>query len=469
MTLKNPIVDKNFLLETDSARELYHDYAAEMPIIDYHNHLSPADIANDRTFSNLTTAWLEGDHYKWRAMRAFGVSESFITGKANDEQKFRKWSEVVPHTLKNPLYHWTHMELFRYFGVEELLTAETGERIYNLSSEMLSNASHSSRGLLDRVRAQVVCTTDDPTDDLRWHQQQAESGHHLRMFPCFRPDRFYDFRDHMDYGNYLEKLGSASGIKITTLDDLLEAASARIVFFHENGCRISDHGLTQLPIPAPSEGDPAQLFSQFLGGKPLSISGKEHLTFTLLSELCKRYHHMGWVQQFHLGAIRSNSSVQLRRIGADAGFDSIGDYPQAERLSYFLDHLESQDKLARTILYNLNPADNEVFATMAGNFNDGSTRAKVLYGAAWWFQDQKDGIEKNLETVSNYGLLSLSLGMLTDSRSFLSFPRHDYYRRILCNMLGNEIKKGMIPADMKFLGQLVQNLSYYNTKNYFNF
>lgn len=469
MLLKNPIADKNFLLETDSARELYHDYAENMPIIDYHNHLDPKDIATDRQFKNLTEAWLHGDHYKWRAMRTYGVSEKYITGDADDPQKFLKWSEVVPHTVRNPLYHWTHMELLRYFGISDLLTPQTAASIYTHATDQLSNTSHSVQGLLDQVGVQVVCTTDDPADDLKWHQIHANREHHIKMIPCFRPDRFYDFRDHLAYSGYLEKLELVSGTKITTFDGLLEVAFARMDYFHAHGCRISDHGLTHLPLPSSSVEQPAKMFAKFLTGHILSLPEKEHLTFIILSELCKRYHELGWVQQFHLGAIRSNCSIQLKRIGVDAGFDSIGDYPQAERLSHFLDHLEAQDRLARTILYNLNPSDNEVFATMAGNFNDGSSRGKVQLGAAWWFQDQKDGIEKNLETLSNYGLLSTSLGMLTDSRSFLSFPRHDYYRRILCNLLGNDIKKGLIPADIKYLGQLVQNLAYFNTKNYFNF
>ncbi|WP_421824517.1 glucuronate isomerase [Flagellimonas oceanensis] len=461
-------IKENFLLETPQAEELYHGYAKEMPIIDYHNHLSPGHVANEHQFKNLTEAWLTDDHYKWRAMRACGIDETYITGNASDKEKFQKWAETVPFTLRNPLYHWTHLELQRYFDIDDLLTGKNAERIFRDTEERLQEKSHSALGLLQQFNVEVICTTDDPIDDLQHHRSAAHKNTSPKMLPTFRPDKIYAVEDNSAYRTYLEKLSEVSGTQITTYQDLVTALKQRMAFFHEQGCRLSDHGLEQLYHFEMNSYDIETIFGKLMNGHSLEIEEIQYFKFETLVHLCREYHKLGWVQQFHLGALRNTNKRKLAQLGPDTGFDSIGDFPQAINLAKFLNTLESTGQLGKTILYNLNPALNEVFATMVGNFNDGSVRGKMQMGSGWWYNDQLDGMEKQLNTISNMGLLSCFVGMLTDSRSFLSFPRHEYFRRLLCNILGNDIKKGLLPNDHVYIGGLVQEICYGNAKDYFN-
>ncbi len=462
-------IHDDFLLLGPFARKLYHDYAAHLPIIDYHNHLPPQQIAQNHQFSSITESWLEGDHYKWRAMRTLGIAEEYITGSSPHKLKFQKWAEAVPFTLRNPLYHWTHLELKRYFGIGELLGAENADSIYEETTRQLQLPENNTQGLLLKMKVEVVCTTDDPIDSLEHHRKMASGIANLTMLPAFRPDKAYNLSDIPNYLQYLEQLEQASGVAIHTFADLLSALQNRIDYFHACGCRLADHGLERMPfipVKSPSIED---IFKRIKDKKIPAPSEKNALTFEVLSHLCRAYHQKGWIQQFHLGALRNNNSRRLSELGADTGYDSIGDFPQAVSLSNFLNALEIEEKLTKTILYNLNPGDNELMATMAGNFNGGGTRGKIQWGSAWWFLDQKDGMEKQLNTLSNMGLLSCFIGMLTDSRSFLSFPRHEYFRRILCNLLGEDVASGNLPADEKWLGKIVQDICYYNAKEYFPF
>lgn len=462
-------INEDFLLETDIAKELYHQVAKELPIIDYHNHLSPKEIAEDRQFENITQVWLEGDHYKWRAMRTFGIHEKFITGDASDKEKFLKWAETSPNTLRNPLFHWSQLELKRYFGIEGLLNPETAESIYEATSALLKTKGFSVLGLLSKMNVEVVCTTDDPLDDLAHHKKFAESSSKLKMLPTFRPDKAMNVSNAKAFREYVSKFEGISGREIQNLDSFMEAVQQRHNFFHEQGCRLSDHGLSVVDAEDFTSSDVELAFKKLLDSKSITPKEEKKLRSFIIVELGKMHHQKGWVQQFHLGPIRNNNSRLLNKIGEDAGCDSIGDYPQAEMLSKFLDSLDSSDQLAKTILYNVNPAQNEVFGTMAGNFNDGSVKGKVQWGSAWWFLDQLDGIEKQINTLSNVGLLSCFIGMLTDSRSFLSFPRHEYFRRLLCTILGNDVKKGHLPNDYNLLSKLVADVCYNNAKQYFNF
>lgn len=461
-------IHEDFLLETDYARELYHDYAKNQPIIDYHCHLPPNELAEDKKFENITKLWIEGDHYKWRAMRALGIPERFITGKATDEEKFYKWAQTVPYTLRNPLYHWTHLELSRYFGIDELLTSESASEIYEQCNSELKKPNFSARSLITRMNVEVVCTTDDPLDDLSHHIKLSESDCPVNVLPTFRPDGLIDI-EKVDFTDYLSTLSKITGVTITDLESLGEATKKRIDYFHENGCRLSDHGLPHAYGYDYTEAEINKILSNRFEEK--SISQKEILQYksAVLHLLGQLYAEKNWVMQLHLGPIRDTNKAILTKIGINAGVDSIGDYPQAEQLASFLNRLNNSGSLPKTILYNSNPSDNEVFATMAGNFTGEDIKSKVQFGAAWWFLDQKDGIKDQLDAVSNMGLLSCSLGMLTDSRSFLSFPRHEYYRRVLCNMLGNDIKAGLMPADMKWIGKIVQDITYNNAKEFFQF
>ena len=458
----------DFLLQNEIAEELYHDHASALPIIDYHCHLPPHDLADDRQFNNLTEIWLEGDHYKWRAMRTNGVDERFITGDASDEEKFLKWAETVPATLRNPLYHWTHLELRRYFGIEEILNADTAKAIYQEATNQLSTPEFSSRNILHKMNVETVCTTDDPTDNLEHHiKLQAEFD--IKILPTFRPDKAYAIEDVPSYRHYIDQLSQLTGVNINSFDALMQALEKRIAFFHENGCRLADHGLEHLYFEETTPAEVKGLFIKALDGKALNVDELHKFKYAVLLALSKVYHDYGWTQQYHLGALRNNSSRMMRTLGPDTGFDSIGDFSQARALSLFLNALDRSDQLAKTIIYNLNPSDNEVIATMIGNFNDGSVAGKIQFGSGWWFLDQKDGMERQMNALSNMGLLSRFVGMLTDSRSFMSYPRHEYFRRILCNLLGKDVKNGEIPHDMKLLSEMVRNICYYNAKHYFNF
>lgn len=460
---------EDFLLQNDFARTLYNNYAKELPIIDYHNHLPPADINSNRTFENISQVWLAGDHYKWRAMRTLGISENFITGEGSDKDKFQKWAETVPFTMRNPLYHWTHLELKRYFNIDQELSGKNASKAWHHCNETLSQAEFSTLGLLSQMKVEAVCTTDDPIDSLVEHSSFKSKGQELGMYPAFRPDKAYAVESTSTYLSYLEKLGAASGVSINSYDTLLDALFNRIDYFHDRGCRLSDHGLEKLYHFTNSNLNIASIFKKIFGGKMLIKEEVQFFKSQTLLNLCKRYHQKGWVQQFHLGALRNTNSRSLSILGPDTGFDSIGDFNQAEALAGFLNELNVNDELTKTILYNLNPKDNEVFATMIGNFNDGSSKGKIQFGSGWWYMDQKDGMERQLNTLSNMGLVSCFIGMLTDSRSFLSFPRHEYFRRILCNLFGQDVAKGELPWDEKWLGKLISDICYQNAKNYFDF
>lgn len=463
-----PFLDEDFLLESPVAGMLYHDYAKKQPIIDYHNHLPPDVIADNTRYGNITNVWLDGDHYKWRAMRTMGVDERFITGDAPDREKFRAWAKTVPFTMRNPLFHWTHLELRRYFGITELLNADNADAIFDKTTEQLQQPSHRPQGLLTSQNVELVCTTDDPVDDLRHHQQIARSEAKLRMLPAFRPDKAI-LIEKDTFNDYIRKLEKAAGEEITSLDELLSVLEKRIQYFHENGCRLADHGLESVDTTDWTLAEARTAFEDKRSGKSLSPEACAKYRTALLTELGKMYHKKGWVWQLHLGALRNNSSRMLTRLGPDTGFDSIGDWKQAQGLSRLFDTLDREDQLPKTILYNLNPADNAIFATMAVNFNDGSVRGKMQYGSGWWFLDQKDGMEKQINALSNLGLLSCFIGMLTDSRSFLSFPRHEYFRRILCNLIGKDVHRGELPNDTRWLGKIVADICYHNAKNYFQF
>lgn len=460
-------LDDNFLLQNKTAEILYHDFAKSLPIIDYHCHLPPQEIAENKNFDNLTSIWLDGDHYKWRAMRTFGIPEKYITGDEDDYGKFEKWAATVPYTIRNPLFHWTHLELKNYFGIETLLTPETAASVYEECTQKLRTPDYSTNALLKKMQVEVVCTTDDPTDSLCFHEKVNSDD--FKMFPAFRPDKVLAIENPENFNRYINKLSEAADVDIHDLDSLLEALQKRVDYFHAQGARLSDHGLEHIFSADFTRQSVNNTFKAVLSSK--SVGNSEALEFksAILYYLGQMYYEKGWVQQFHLGALRNVSSRQKQTLGPDTGFDSIGDYGQAEALARFLDRLDTDNKLAKTILYNLNPGDNEVMATMIGNFNDGSSRGKMQFGSAWWFLDTKDGMEKQLNSLSNLGLLSCFIGMLTDSRSFLSYPRHEYFRRILCNLLGKDVENGELPNDTKWLGEIVSNICYYNAKAYFDF
>lgn len=461
-------INDNFLLQNEFSEALYHDYAAKQPIIDYHNHLVPQDIANNRTFENISKVWLAGDHYKWRAMRALGVDERLITGDASDEEKFVAWAKSVPSTLRNPLYHWTHLELKRYFGIDQLLNENNAKELYHHINDQLQQPSHHCRRLLTQMNVEALCTTEDPTDDLKHHKALRSSDFKLTVTTAFRPDKAIVIEDD-GFNAYLDALEKVSDLSITSYQDLKDVLRKRIEYFHENGCRLCDHGLNHISFESFTDADVASIFEKRRQGQSIDKKDAEKFKTAILIYLGETYHEFGWVQQFHLGALRNNNRRMLGNLGPDTGWDSIGDYPQAATMSAFFNALDSKDKLAKTIIYNLNPADNEIFATMIGNFNDGSVKGKMQYGSSWWFLDQKDGIIKQLNALSNMGLISCFIGMLTDSRSFLSFPRHEYFRRVLCNLLGEEMKNGELPQDVEMLGKMVADISYGNAKNYFDF
>lgn len=461
-------MDENFLLKTKTAQRLYHEFAKEMPIIDYHCHLPPQQIAEDTQFKNLTQPWLYGDHYKWRAMRANGVDESYCTGNKSDWEKFQKWAETIPYTLRNPLYHWTHLELQRYFDVENILNADTAKKIYDECTAKLQTKEFSVRNLLHKMNVKMVCTTDDPVDSLEYHQKIKDDGFEVPILPAFRPDHAMNVSDPGKFLGYVKKLEAITNIAISSFDDFLYALQNRHDFFAAMGCSVSDHGLDEICADDFTGPEVNAIFNKIHGGKNLDEAEQKKFRSAMLIHFAEWDWEKGWVQQFHLGALRSTNSRMLRTIGADTGWDSIGDYSQGRLLAKFLDKLDSNNKLAKTILYNLNPADNELFATMTGNFNDGSSAGKIQWGSAWWFLDQKDGMTKQINTLSNMGLLSRFIGMLTDSRSFLSFPRHEYFRRILCDLFGDEIENGELPDDINWVGKLIQDICFNNAKNYFN-
>jgi glucuronate isomerase len=459
-------IDENFMLHNRVAQRLYRQFAEQQPIFDYHCHLSPKDIAENRKFQNLFEIWLEGDHYKWRAMRANGVAEEFCTGKAAPFDKFRAWAATVPHTLRNPLYQWTHLELARYFGIDDLLDEESAARIWKKANEQLAGAELTTRGILKKFNVTTLCTTDDPADDLMYHRKIAADGGPTRVFPTFRPDKALAVDQPAAFNAWVTRLGQASDMDIGSLKDFVAALRQRHDYFHAHGCRLSDHGLNQAPAnPCPDKTAEA-IFGRVRQGQP--ASPEEHLQFgtTLMLHFGRWNAEKNWVQQLHLGAMRNNNTRLFDKLGPDTGFDCIGDFPQAQSLVRYLDLLERENRLPKVIIYNNNPADNYVFATAAGSFQSSVAPGKIQFGSSWWFLDQKEGIEWQLNALSNIGLLSRFVGMVTDSRSFMSYPRHEYFRRVLCNLIGREIELGDLPDDEMLLGTMIRNICYGNARQY---
>jgi glucuronate isomerase len=464
-------IHDDFLLQTDTAKRLYHDHSKALPIIDYHCHISPEYIAADRRFTDLGQLWLEGDHYKWRAMRANGIDEKYVTGKDTTfREKYDRWAETVPYTMRNPLYAWTHLELRRVFGVDKILNPATAAEIWEECTALLQQPGFSARGLMKKFNVEVICTTDDPADSLEHHLALKKEGFEIRVLPAWRPDKAMAVEDPEPYRNYISKLSEVSGVDIKSFDNLIEALRKRHQFFADAGCKLSDHGIEQFYADDYSEKDIDAIFRKVISGRNLSLDEVTKFKSAMLYEMALMDWEKGWTQQFHYGAIRNNNSRLLNTLGPDTGFDSIGDFTVARSLSRFLDSLDIEGKLAKTILYNLNPRDNELIATMIGNFQDGSVAGKMQFGSGWWFLDQETGIINQLNSLSLMGLLSRFVGMLTDSRSLISYPRHEYFRRVLCNMIGDDIEKGKMPAsEFSTISMMVENISYYNAKNYFGF
>ncbi len=467
-------MDKDFLLQTDAAKELYHEHAAKMPIIDYHCHLIPKMVAENKRFDSIAQIWLMGDHYKWRAMRSNGVPERYCTGSdTTDWEKFEKWAETVPYTFRNPLYHWTHLELKTAFGIEKRLNPETAKEIYDKCNDLIKNdPKFTPRGLMEHYHVEVVCTTDDPVDSLEYHDiVAADKSCKTRMIPAWRPDAAMNI-EAATWAGYIAKLSEVSGVTIKTFADLLAALQKRHDFFASKGCKLSDHGIEEFYDEPYTEGEIDAIMKKALEGKKPDVPEQRKFKHAFLYEMAVMDNKAGWTQQYHYGAIRNNNSLMFERLGADTGFDSIGEFTTAKAMSHFLDELNREGHLSKTILYNLNPCANEVIATMLGNFQDGSCPGKIQFGSGWWFLDQKDGMEKQMMALSNLGLLSRFVGMLTDSRSFLSYPRHEYFRRTLCNVLGNDIENGMIPFtgyEHDRVCQMVEDICYNNAKEYFKF
>lgn len=463
-------LNRDFLLETEAARQLFHEHAESLPIIDYHCHLSPKEIAEDKHFRSITELWLGGDHYKWRAMRANGVDERYITGDASDWEKFEKWAETLPYTLRNPLYHWTHLELSTAFGIDKVLNPSTAGEIYEECNAKLAEPGFSARGLMLRYNVEAVCTTDDPVDTLEYHRAIRESGFKVKVYPAWRPDKATDASNMQAYNRYIDRLAEVSDITIGSYADLLAALRKRHDYFASQGCTVADHGVGAFPWADVTGSEASRIFDKVRGGSDLSSDEVVKLQTAILLELCRMNHEKGWVQQFHFGPLRNVNTRMFDRLGPDTGFDTIGDWNCAVPVSRFLNALDIDNRLAKTILYNLNPADNTWVAAMIANFQDGSVPGKIQMGSGWWFNDQIYGMEAQMNALSMQGLLSRFVGMLTDSRSFLSYPRHEYFRRVLCNMLGRDIDRGLIPSEESDrVASMVEDICYYNTKNYFGY
>lgn len=468
--MKN-FMDENFLLQTDTAQMLYHQHASKMPVIDYHCHLNPSLVANDHQFKTLTEIWLGGDHYKWRAMRANGIEEKYCTGKdTSDWEKFEKWAETVPYSMRNPLYHWTHLELKTGFGIDKLLSPKTAREIYDECNAKLQTPEYSARNLMRKYKVEVVCTTDDPIDSLEHHIKTKKDGFEIKMLPTWRPDKAMAVESSVIFRRYVEQLSKAAGINISTFDDMILALRKRQNFFAEVGCKLSDHGIEEFYAEEYTDAEINTIFNKVYGGQELTHTEVLKFKSAMLIIFAEMDWEKGWTQQYHFGTLRNNNTRMFNLVGADTGFDSIGTFNTSIALSKFLNRLDLQNKLAKTILYNLNPADNEMIATMVGNFQDGTIAGKIQFGSGWWFLDQKDGMEKQLNSLSVLGLLSRFVGMLTDSRSFISYPRHEYFRRTLCNLIGNDVENGLLPyQELEFLSNMVENISYYNAKSFFKF
>ena len=460
-------IHEDFLLESDTARMLYHDHAEKMPIIDFHCHLSPKEIAENKNYNTITQIWLGGDHYKWRALRANGVAERFITGDASDWEKFEKWAETVPYTMRNPLYHWTHMELKTAFGIGDLLNPKSAKKIYEQCNELLAQPEMRPQSLIKRYGVETLCTTDDPIDSLEYHEQLKQSDFDVKVLPAWRPDKVMTVTTAQEYRAYIEKLAEASSVTISNFEDVVEALKKRHDFFNEAGCKLADHGASNLPYVEYTLNEIKEIFNKVYGGTELTLLEKQKYQMALLKILAEMNAEAGWTQQIHYGPLRNTNAKMFSKIGPDTGFDTIGDYKCAESIAHLLDQLNAKDKLAKTIIYNINPAENEMVAAMIANFQDGSVPGKMQFGAAWWFNDQMLGMINQLNSLSSQGLLSRFVGMLTDSRSFLSYTRHEYFRRILCNLIGNDVNKGFLPAsEMERIAGMIEDICYNNAKNY---
>jgi glucuronate isomerase len=459
-------IHEDFLLQSGSARRLYHEFAADQPILDFHSHLPAADIARNRKFENLFEIWLEGDHYKWRAMRANGVAERYCTGNASPYEKFAAWAGTVPATLRNPLYHWTHLELKRYFGMSQLLNESNAKHIWDRAHDLLQSSDLAAQGILEKFKVQAVCTSDDPCDDLSHHRALNASGKPFRIYPTFRPDNAMLVRTPIVFNRWLNRLEEASDLAVSSLQDFLSALRRRHDFFHASGGRLSDHGLPRCYAGPCSEAEAAGIFAKVRAGNAASGEEEEKFLAFLMLFLGRMDAEKGWTKQLHLGALRNANTRRTEETGANSGFDSVGDLPQAESFCAYLDHLDRENALPKLVVYNLNPADNYVFATAIGNFQDGAIAGKVQLGSGWWFLDQREAIEWQLNALSNTGLLSRFIGMLTDSRSFMSFPRHEYFRRVLCNLIGRDLENGELPDDEQLLGSMIRNICFDNARQY---
>lgn len=470
--MKN-FMDKDFLLESETAKDLYHNHAAKMPIIDYHCHLDPKMIADDHRFRSITELWLGGDHYKWRALRTNGVDEKYITGDSSDWEKFEKWAETVPYTFRNPLYHWTHLELQTAFGIDKLLNPETAREIYDRCNDMLQNdPDMTARGLMRKYGVEVVCTTDDPVDSLEHHKRLRDEGFEIKVLPTWRPDKAMAVENPEAFANYVNKLAEVAEMEINDFDDFIAALQKRHDFFEENGCRLSDHGISEFFAADYTDEEIAAIFLKAKAGETVTPEEEEKFKSKMLEVFGEMDAESGWTQQFHYGTIRNANSRMMAKLGPDTGFDSIGEFNTAQKCAKFLDRLNDKGKLAKTILYNLNPAANEVLATMIGNFQDGTVAGKLQLGSGWWFNDQIDGMTRQMNALSTLGLLSRFVGMLTDSRSFVSYPRHEYFRRVLCNLVGEDVEKGLIPYtgyEKERVARMIEDICYNNAKDYFKF
>ncbi|HOQ75354.1 MAG TPA: glucuronate isomerase [Thermoclostridium sp.] len=462
-------IHEDFLLQNKTARILYHEYAKDLPIIDYHCHLDPKEIAQDKRYRSITEVWLGGDHYKWRAMRANGVDEDEITGNAPDKEKFLRWAETMPYLVGNPLYHWTHLELLRYFDIDKLLGPDNAEEIWERCNKRLSQPDFSARGIIKKSNVEVICTTDDPADTLEYHKQIREDpSFDVRVLPAFRPDRAVNI-EKWDFRDYVQLLSLASNMPIRSIDDFYAALESRIAFFHENGCRLSDHAVEPPVFVTGTEKEADEVFRKALDGQKLTDREIAMFKTRTMLFLGSQHAEWGWVMQLHIGTQRDNNTRMFEKLGPNTGYDMMSDYTYSQPLAKFMDTLDRHGLLPKTILYVINPRDNEMIATLAGCFQGDGIPGKIQFGSGWWFNDQKDGVVRQMTALASMGLLRRFVGMLTDSRSFLSYTRHEYFRRILCNMLGTWVEAGEAPNDMDIMGGMVRDIAYYNAKNYFGF
>jgi len=465
--MANSFLSEDFLLDNPTARILYFEHAAKMPIYDYHCHLPAKDIAEDKQFTNLSEIWLRGDHYKWRLMRVNGIDERFITGDAPDYEKFQKWAQTLPFCIANPIYHWTHLELKRYYGIKKILSPDTAQEIYQSANQMLQSKDFSVKNLLRKANVKLICTTEDPLDSLEYHRALKKDGFEVSVHTTFRPDKAMNLDNLPELNRWIDSLRQITNVDVKDFQSYIEAIRIRHNFFHQNGCRLSDHGLDRVYSEDYTAEEIEKIFLLIIKGKEITGIQKDKFKSAMLYEFALMDYERKWAQQFHIGALRNINTKMFGALGPDSGYDSIADFPIAAPLAKFLDRLARAEKLTKTIIYNLNPADYEPIASIIGGFQDGSFPCKIQVGPAWWFLDTKDGIKKHLRTLANFSILSHFIGMLTDSRSFLSFVRHEYFRRILCNFIGSEVESGLLPNDISFIGQIVRNICYNNARTYF--